>query len=76
MKNLKSFTQFNENFHSVDIMDDLKSNFRSWEMDSDNEQDAENLYNILMTRHSDLKPDEVREIAYDWVGYEPKNEEE
>lgn len=62
-------------YSEVDIMDDLKSNFRSWEIDHDNEDDANGLFVTLMTRHPDVEAEKVREIAYQWVGYEPKEEE-
>lgn len=54
----------------VELSDDLKSNFRSWESDHDNYEDAEGLFNILTDRHSDVPVDKVRELAYHWVGYE------
>ena len=55
MENLKNYNEFitedksidKFGYTGVDITDDLKSNFRSWE-----------------------------KIAYDWVGYKPKGEEE
>ena len=83
MENLKNYNEFitedksidKFGYTGVDITDDLKSNFRSWENDCDNEKDANSLFSTLMTRHPDLDPEKVREIAYDWVGYEPKGEE-
>jgi hypothetical protein len=52
------------------ITDDLKSNFRSWEQDCDNETDADTLFYTLMDRHPKENPIYVRELANDWVGYE------
>ena len=50
--------------------DDLKANFRSWEQDCDNEESAEELFNILSDRHPDFDAEELRQMAYDWVGCE------
>lgn len=50
--------------------DDLKSNFRSWEQDHDNEESAEELFNILSDRHPDYDEDDLKQMAYDWVGVE------
>ena len=54
----------------VEMTDDLKSNFRSWERDSDNEEDAERLTHILIDRYPEVDPEAIRQTAYDWVGYE------
>lgn len=59
----------------MDIIDDLKSNFRSWETDHDNEEDANGLFGILIGRHPRLNSDKVKSIAYHWVGYEPEEPE-
>jgi len=53
--------------------DDLKANFRSWEMDHDNEEDANELFGILVGRHPNQHPELLRERAYEWVGYEQEN---
>ena len=54
--------------------DDLKANFRSWEYDHDNEDDAKGLFDILCERHPDFDKDELEEMAYHWVGLETPNE--
>lgn len=74
---LKTYEQFvNEDYSKLELMDDLKANFRSWEYDHDNEDDAEGLYHILMQRHPESNSDWVREIAYHWVGFEPLVQED
>jgi len=55
--------------------DDLKSNFRSWESDHDNEDDANGLFSILMTRHPKENEAKLRKLAFDWVGYEEVTED-
>jgi hypothetical protein len=50
--------------------DDLKANFRSWEIDCDNEESAEELAGILSDRHPDYDFEDLRKMAYDWVGCE------
>lgn len=55
----------------MNYYDDLKSNFRSWEQDCDNINDAETLFATLQSRHRDVSETELREAAYDWVGYNP-----
>jgi len=70
MKHLK---RFNENLfdeQSSDIMDDLKSNFRSWEYDHDNYEDTNKLSRMLAHRHPDMNMDEIWNIACDWTGYQ------
>lgn len=57
------------NNHSrVEVSDDLKSNFRSWEYDNDNKEDTEKLARELKSRHK-LTFNEAYEIAADWTGY-------
>jgi hypothetical protein len=51
-------------------LDDLKANFRSWEVDCDDEDSAEELAGILMDRHPDFDGEKLRKMAYDWVGCE------
>lgn len=53
------------------LLDDLKANFRSWEIDNDNEDDANGLVLILMLRHPYLPQDVIEYWAYEWTGYEP-----
>jgi hypothetical protein len=56
------------------VLDDLKSNFRSWEYDHDNAEDANGLFNILVERHPDEDEDELKDLAFSWVGYEESEE--
>lgn len=60
----------------IDISDDLKNNFRSWEIDCDDEDSANQLINILQSRHPKLSDDKIKEIAYNWTGYKPETEDE
>lgn len=60
---------------SVNVSDDLKSNFRSWEYDHDNEKDAEGLFAILKDRHPNESDEKLKQMAYNWVGYEEKIDE-
>lgn len=55
--------------------DDLKANCRSFQ-DSGTEEDAKELANYLINRHLsyDYDEDELRMMAYDWVGYDPTAE--
>ena len=55
------------------ISDDLKSNFRSWEYDCDNEADTSKLINNLHERHPDIPIDIITELAGDWTGYSGEN---
>lgn len=55
-------------------MDDLKANFRSWEMDPE-PGDAEKLYNILLDRHPEEDKKYLKKLAYNWVD-EPLDEAE
>lgn len=59
-----------------DIYDDLRANFRSWEIDCDNVEDAATLAATLYSRHPDVSFNECERIARDWVGYEPEEEED
>lgn len=79
MKNIKSFesylTDYNRRLRNDDVemslSDDLNTNFRDWEDGlHDNQEDAEELADILISRHYYDDPDEVRQKAFDWVGYE------
>lgn len=73
-ENIESYE--NDNDYHGDILDDLKSNFRSWEIDCDDEDSANSLINILQSRHPELSNDKIKEIAYHWVGYEPEIEDD
>lgn len=63
---MKTFEEYAND--RLELSDDLKSNFRSWEYDNDNERAAEKLTNILQRRHPDIPESTVRDMAYDWVG--------
>lgn len=54
----------------TELYDDLKSNFRSWETACDNQEDADDLTAILMSRHPDEDYITVKDAAYEWVGFE------
>ena len=54
--------------------DDLKANFRSWEYDHDNAEDANGLFNILVQRHPNEDKGKLKDLAFSWVGFE-ENEE-
>lgn len=71
----KNFEQFNlnESKHGH-FLDDLKTNFRSWEQDHDNQKDAEELFNIMSQRHPEVDPMSLKEWCYRWVGYEEPKE--
>lgn len=60
----------------MNYSDDLKSNFRSWEIDHDNREDAESLFETLKSRHPDEKKATLYKAALDWVGYNPEAENE
>lgn len=53
----------------MEISDDLKSNFRSWETDCDNAEDTQSLANILSCRYPEMSSDKIYEIAKDWTGF-------
>lgn len=48
--------------------DDLKANFRSWELGESTEEKANELFHILLGRHPDEDPDKLNAAARDWVG--------
>lgn len=52
----------------VDVLDDLKSNFRSWEIDHDTIEDAEKLTDLLKERHPEVDQSKLRQMAMDWCG--------
>lgn len=58
----------------IELRDDLKSNFRSWESDHDNVGDAQLLCSIMRERHPNEPLARVKEIVYHWVGYESREE--
>ena len=63
--------------NKVDIYDDLKSNFRSWEFDHETEEDVNMLTFILKNRHPEVDDEEIASIAKHWVGYsEPDKKKE
>ena len=69
----KEYIDFKSQVHPSD---DLRANFRSWEMDHDNEEDAMSLFNILLGRHPNYSINALKKLAYDWVGCEySKNDE-
>lgn len=49
-------------------LDDLKSNFRSWEDNETTSESAEELFGILCNRHPDFDKDKLKDMAYHWVG--------
>jgi hypothetical protein len=63
------------NYSEIEPSDDLKANFRSWEIDMNEtpeelENKANELLGILRGRHPDKEENGLKELAYDWVGYE------
>lgn len=62
----------NEEVENYSI-DDLKANFRSWEYDHDNYDDAIELFNILVARHPNEDKNKLKEFAFNWVGYDDQN---
>lgn len=54
--------------------DDLKANFRSWEYDHDNAEDANGLFNILVQRHPNEDEKKLKDLAFHWVGFEEGEE--
>ena len=72
VKRLSDF--LNEEKSETHPLDDLKANFRSWEQDCDNEEVANSLYHILASRHPGEDEEELKSLAYDWVGYEDEDD--
>ena len=60
----------------VNLSDDLKSNFRSWEIDCDNEEDAYALVSIISRRHPKVPYEKVVEECFYWVEYDGEEDEE
>lgn len=52
----------------VDVLDDLKSNFRSWEYDHNTIEDVEKLTSQLKDRHPEVDDSKLRQMAMDWCG--------
>lgn len=63
-------------YGKVEASDDLKSNFRSWESDCDNQEDADFLFFQMSARHPDVGSAWLRELCDNWVGYERKESED
>jgi len=59
----------------MEFVDDLKTNFRSWERGCDNEEDAESLFQVMSLRHPDADPEILRDWCYEWVGYDPDEDD-
>ena len=72
MKHVINFDNFKVNESKVEVLDDLKANFRSWEQDHDTVEDAEGLYNILKERHPEEDDAYLKSQAYHWVGVDYK----
>jgi len=49
-------------------MDDLKSNFRSWEVENSTIEDVKELYQILRVRHPDYPAMYLKKLVKDWLG--------
>jgi len=60
----------------MNILDYLKSNCRSWEEDCDNEEDAHSLASHLQGKFPGIEYSKLLQIASDWVGYEPNDEDD
>ncbi len=54
----------------LELSDDLKANFRSWEQDCDNETAARLLALTLLMRHPKSGWELCYEFAKDWTGYD------
>ncbi len=57
----------------IELTDDLKTNFRKWEQDSDDEESATMLARILKERHPAVTYKECLEWAICWTGYDEKS---
>ncbi len=53
----------------IELSDDLKSNFRSWEQGCDDIESATMLANILKERHPRVAYEDCLEWATWWTGY-------
>ena len=54
----------------MDFLDDLKTNFRSWEQDCNTVEDAEHLTELMLARHPKEDAKVVRQWCFQWVGVE------
>lgn len=70
IQKFEEFVSINEDKNVTDILDDLKSNFRSYESDCDNKEDTEDLTNKLEQRYPKVKREVLFKHAKDWTGYE------
>lgn len=52
------------------IRDDLKANFRKFEIDADNKKDTEDLFRKLQKKYKKVDSEELWQLAKDWTGYE------
>jgi len=66
-ENLKDEEVFSD---QMSMIDDLKANFRSWEIDHETMEDAEELTMIMIDRHPSEDMEEIRKTCYAWVGAE------
>lgn len=67
---MKHLMKFNE---SLELLDDLKANFRNWEESTYADideliNDTEELINIMKERHPDVEPKHVEKTCQDWMG--------
>jgi len=71
---LEELDKLTNGVYQQDPRDDLKANCRSYE-DNNTVEDAENLANYLINRHSQsYDEDTLRQMAYDWTGYDPNKD--
>jgi len=59
----------------LNFLDDLKSNFRSYEENDNTEEDAEDLVSTMIDRHPDEDEDKIRKWVYHWCGVEKNLDE-
>jgi len=57
-------------WEKIEASDDLKSNFRSWEIDHNDEQSADALFYTMTARHPQCKSSWLQKLCDNWVGYE------
>jgi len=63
------------NWPQQEPSDDLRANCRAWQNMEGSLIDAEEIARYLIDRHPDYPEEELRQMAYDWVGYEEKDKE-
>jgi hypothetical protein len=63
-----------ESAGSIDVLDDLKSNFRSWRYNHDTIEYVEKLTSILKKRHPETDESKLKQMAIDWCGFECEND--